>query len=105
MAKYQDRTKCEHYPEVSRYKRGEYGKVRHLRRLNLNKSRLDIFRKWCKEKGIEFRCLNHGEHWQMKVNGDCYDWWPRTAKLVINQKWKQGIHVHDYTQIMKILER
>ena len=53
--------------------------------------------------GVEFRLLNEGEHWQVKANDKAYDWWPRTAKLVINQNWKRGVHVHDYTQLINII--
>jgi len=104
MAKYCDTKKCRHETEVSKYKKGELAKDRHIRRLQENKERLDVFKKWCKDKGFEFRYLNNGEHWQVKAFDWCFDWWPRTAKLVIDQNYKHGIHVHDIVQFMKTLD-
>ena len=104
MAKYRDKLKSQHEPQIVKRKNGEGWKERHRRRLQLNQERLDKFRKWVVSFGCEFRHLNGGEHWQVKHNGNCFDWWPRSAKLVINQRWKNGVHVHDYTQLIKYIE-
>lgn len=104
MAKYQDRVKSKHSPTIINRKDGEGWKERHWRRLQKNKEHLDKFRQWCLEFGCDFRYLNNGEHWKVKHGTTCFDWWPRSAKLIVNQQWKRGVHVHDYMQLIKFIE-
>lgn len=104
MGKYRDKTSCKHKSEIINYKPNEAYKDRHLRRLNKNKEHLDLFRKWCKTAKAKFKLFNNGEHWKVEYNENTFDWWPRSAKLIINQKWKRGVHVHDYTQLIKFIE-
>lgn len=103
MAKYRDVNKCKNEAEIIQFKGGESWRDRHSRRLNKNKEHIDKYRNWCERNGVEFRLLNNGEHWQSKKNNTTYDWWPRSAKLIVNQKWKKGTHVHDYTQLIKFI--
>jgi hypothetical protein len=104
MAKYHDKTKCKSEAEIIQYKGGEGWKKRHKRRLDANKEYLDKFRNWCEKKGFTFNIFNNNEHWQVKSATKVFDWWPRSAKLIINQQWKKGIHVHDYTQLIECIE-
>jgi len=103
--RYRDKTKCKDSPEISKFVKGVPYKIRHAQRFLVNENTADQFKEHCKEQGYTFRILNEGEHWQVKYKGDCFDWWPRTAKLVINQNWKNGIHVHDHTQLATIIAR
>jgi len=32
------------------------------------------------------------------------EWWPSSAKLVLNKKWEEGIHCHDYKQALMVIE-
>ena len=105
MAKYRDRNIRLDKSTVSPYKQGEPAKKRHARRLQQNKERLDIVLKWCDANGVSLEIKNDWHHWQFIVSGKTFDWWPSTAKLVIDQNYKRGIHVHDYTQVMKIIEK
>ena len=101
MAKYRDKTKSRSQAKVVDYKDNEQWRDRHHRRFSTNQEYVAEFRRLCDESGYEFRVLNNGEHWQIKANGNCFDWWPRSAKLIINKQWKNGIHVHDITQLIQ----
>ncbi len=105
MAKYRDKSNCKDEPRIMRTIRGESAKDRHYRRLQTNKEHQDKFKAWAEaDKNIEYRILNNGEHWQVKTAGKQFDWWPRSAKLIIDCQWKKGIHCHDYTQFIKVIE-
>lgn len=47
---------------------------------------------------------NNGHHWQFRVAGHLVEWWPSSAKMVVDTKWKNGKHVHDIKQLMKEIE-
>src|SRR5207249_2391327 len=42
-----------------------------------------------------------GHHWQITDGYFLTEWWPSSAKLVIGKKWHNGIHCHDYKQMLK----
>lgn len=43
-----------------------------------------------------------GDHWQIYfAPGDQWDWWPTSAKLVHNQRWKEGVHCHTWQQVWR----
>ena len=87
------------------YKRGENGSDRHSRRLNTNSRYETAVRQWCVEHGFEVCITNHHHHWQMRKGTFLAEWWPSSAKLVCNKKWREGIHCHDYQQALKVIER
>lgn len=46
--------------------------------------------------------LNNGEHWQIHFpKGRLLQWWPSTAKLVVNEEWKKGIHCHTWQDLFR----
>ena len=57
-----------------------------------------------KDMGWELRVTNHGSHYIMTKGKNTAEWWPRTAKLVINKKWKGGIHCHDIHQVLGVIK-
>lgn len=65
-------------------------------------------RTWARLRGLELRVTDGGQHWQFRGrhNGNKFmaDWWPSSAKLIVNQKWDNGIHAHDYQQVIDLLE-
>lgn len=104
MAKYHDKTNSRIPAEVSKFQPGEQAKDRHERRLQTNKEYADILRNYCRSNGWRFDIKNEGHHWQMRRGKLILDWYPATAKLIVNQQWKKGIHVHDIGQIKSYLE-
>lgn len=103
MAKYRDKTTCKLPAEVVKFKKGEHPKIRHGRRLNENKEQADKLRNYCRSNGWGFDIKNEGHHWQMRRGDIIIDWFPATAKFIVNQQWTKGIHVHDITQVKSYL--
>lgn len=103
MAKYQDRFNVGK-SDICPKDKAESPKARHERRLGINlrcRQRLENF---CKANGFRFTVKNEGHHWQMWLGKWQFDWWPSTAKLIINQQWEKGMHMHDYQQVTNVLK-
>lgn len=84
---------------------GEEPSKRHARRLELNLRRTYALKIWCEQNGIIFEIKNDGHHWifKMKDNPMVVEWWPSSAKLVINKEWENGVHVHDWEQASRVV--
>ena len=76
---------------------------RHSRRLAVNLSNQAKLRRWCEENDLTLQITNQGHHWQVMQNGFVAEWWPSSAKLVINKQWHAGIHCHDYEQAFQVI--
>jgi hypothetical protein len=88
------------------HKKGESRYSRHQRRLvSACKSKEEV-EKWCEECGLSLTVTNGGHHWRFtRVDLQVFvEWWPSSAKMVIDKKYDCGIHCHDYTQVIKIME-
>lgn len=85
------------------FRKGEDASTRHSRRLGTNLRRQQEVRRWCHENGISLRITNDGHHWQFIKTSFVAEWWPSSAKLVINKRWDDGVHCHDHCQAMKII--
>lgn len=48
---------------------------------------------------------NEGHHWWLNEDKFLAEWWPSSAKLVINKQWNEGRHCHDYRQALEMIER
>lgn len=91
---------------VIRYIEGEGWSRRHRRRLQHNLSAEEIMREWCQQRGIKLQINNDGHHWLFSLpNWITVEWWPSSAKLVVNRDYRNGIHVHDHTQAQTELEK
>lgn len=55
------------------------------------------------EIGLTLDVMNGGQHWKIRKEGFVAEWWPSSAKLVVNKHWQNGIHVHDYKQVLSVL--
>jgi len=62
-------------------------------------------REWCRGHAFALRISNEGHHWQLNEDKFLAEWWPSSAKLVINKQWNQGRHYHDYRQALEMIER
>jgi len=97
MAKYQDKKKAGN-SKIVPFIPGEHYADRHARRLQTNLSAEAVVRSWADENGLRLRINNAGHHWIFDRPGFFAEWWPSSAKLVINRQYQRGIHVHDWTQ-------
>ena len=71
---------------------------RHERRKDTNLANRSVLEEFCRDHEIKFVIKNEGHHWQFRRGKILVEWWPSSAKLVVNKRWKQGIHVHDWEQ-------
>jgi len=94
------------YP--SRYVRpreGESWKARHDRRIQTALDLLPQVIKWTIKVGVDLTIANDNQHWIWKTLDDKHraDWWPSSAKLVIDRKFEDSIHAHDPGQVAREL--
>lgn len=88
------------------YKEGERATERHARRLRENLKHADDLLRWCGENNIAAKILNRGHHWIFSLpSGDAVEWWPSSAKLVVNKQWGCGIHTHDFEQCRRVIAK
>jgi hypothetical protein len=65
----------------------------------------DKLQEWCNKHRWKMRIANDGYHWIFYTNENkIIEWFPSTGKLAIGKKWKEGIHCHDYEQLLKVFE-
>lgn len=103
MAKYADVRTAGRSATVP-FVEGQEASLRHDRRLCAAMERLAEARARCEAWGVELNVTNGGHHWQFRTRQTYQrqlDWWPSSAKLVIDQQWKRGIHAHDLDQVLK----
>lgn len=64
------------------------------------------------EAGIAFamtggwlRVTNDGHHWSIYFADKMLaEWWPSSAKLVIDKQWGKSIHAHDWKQVLSFIQ-
>ena len=100
MAKFKDKSKCRLKADIYSFVKGESAADRHRRRLEVNKKNLDRLKVFCANKRYSMELCDSGTHWRIEKNGVEIDWFPSTAKFVVNQQWRHGIHVHDISQVI-----
>ena len=82
----------------------EDGCVRHAKRRREALKVEKQLKSWLADIGVDLQIRNNGHHWQMRnENKFSADWWPSSAKFVINKNFHDGIHVHGVDQIAAIL--
>jgi hypothetical protein len=60
---------------------------------------------WATMNGYRVRVHGEGQHWCVERDGFTAEWWPSSAKLVINKGWQGGIHCHDVGQVIEEIGR
>jgi len=83
---------------------GESPRARHDRRLEAALGAQSRVRQWCGNAGVTLTIGNENHHWRFVGGNGCADWWPSSAKLVLDQQWDSGIHVHDIDQLLRELK-
>jgi hypothetical protein len=91
--------------ELVPYKFGEGFRKRHQRRMVANFSRLPVLQKFCNTFGITFIMQDSDRRWTFIKGCKQVDWWPSTAKLVINSDWHSGLHCQDHWQCQSVLKQ
>lgn len=83
------------------FRRGEAPMDRHSRRRQLNLDNQEAVCTFAERHGVEITIKNNGHHWILIKGGNRLEWWPSSAKMVWNQRWADGVHVHDYEQFIE----
>lgn len=104
MSKYRD-TRSLGKSDIVPFIPDEGPKERHTRRLTTNLAARQGLITWCAEKSVALSINNEGHHWKLSKDKVVAEWWPSSAKLVINNKYDRGIHAHDWLQVVAYLER
>lgn len=78
---------------------------RHFRRKIFNEKQFSVVEEFCQNRGLRFRLLNCKHHWQVSRENTMVEWWPSSAKVIINKNWGRGVHCHDYEQFIGILKK
>lgn len=84
---------------------GEDPKERHARRAHEALIHVENATAKFSSIGVRLSVKNDGQHWIMTKGNKRAEWWPSSAKLVINQRWQRGIHAHDWTQVFSAVAR
>lgn len=103
--------KRERYPDVGSvgrsrivpFHKGEKPMERHGRRLRTNLSYRKEVEGWARRNGYALQIKNEGHHWLFERDGFVAEWWPSSAKLVLNRDYPHGLHVHDWRQAASVL--
>lgn len=104
MAKFRDRFGMGRSAIVPKQS-GETYLQRHARRFDVNIAHEDDVRAWCFDRAVTGTISNGGHHWRFMYGQKVAEWWPSTAKLVFQKVYHQGIHCHDYAQVMTALSK
>lgn len=78
---------------------------RHDRRLAFNMGKRDLVRKWAEENGVELKISNNGHHWRFKRGRRNAEWWPSSAKMVLQRQYNADHHIYDHEQAIEVLRR
>lgn len=104
MGRYSDRRSMGR-SRVVPYQQGEDARDRHWRRLRENQKAVDDLQGWCERAGITLLIYNEGQHWHFTLpDQQQVEWWPSSAKCVLNKNWQAGLHVHDHEQMRRFLK-
>ncbi len=82
---------------------GEHPGERHERRLHTNLRRQELVKDWAHRAGVTLTIYNRGQHWRFTKGKVEAEWWPSSAKLVLQRKYDNDQHIHDHEQAIKVL--
>jgi hypothetical protein len=77
---------------------------RHARRLQTSSRFEAAASAWARRFGIKVKISNRGHHWRFVLDSRIAEWWPSSAKLVLNKDYAAGIYAHDFLLVKKFLE-
>jgi len=90
---------------IAPFMENEGWRGRHSRRLSVNLNNSNEVDNYCRENGWDLKINNNGHHWIFTKRNQYIEWWPSSAKLVINKIWDKGIHCHDYIKLIQQLKK
>jgi hypothetical protein len=82
----------------------EYKRQRRERRMQRTASLEEQVTAWAEMQGLSLRVLNDGHHWVFQKPGFMAEWWPSSAKLVVNRDYGRDIHAPHWAEVMNALQ-
>jgi hypothetical protein len=61
-------------------------------------------RAWVEQRGCSLRVLNAGHHWLLQKLGFMAEWWPSSAKLVVNREYHRDQHAPHWADVVAVLQ-
>ena len=88
-------------------RRHEFAMERHTRRKKVNFNMRERVDEFIKQHGLKLAITNENHHWQITQPDQDWqvDWWPSSAKLVVDKRWKYGVHCHDVEQFITAMTK
>ncbi len=99
-------------PEVS-----EDTSFNRRRRLDYNIAQQNVVRGWTDKNGITMKVTNNGHHWHFRKLHDGHDklpkykqkttqadWWPSTARFVLQRRYGNDLKVVDHEHLIELLD-
>lgn len=83
----------------------DYKRRRRARRIDRTARAEPQVRAWAEQHGCSLRVLNDGHHWLLEKPGFIAEWWPSSAKLVLNRDYDHDYHAPHWTDAAAVLER
>jgi hypothetical protein len=77
---------------------------RRERRLNRNTNVAHEARTWADQHGFTLRVNNGEHHWIWQKGSFVAEWWPSSAKLVLNRDYARSFDAYDWTMVVPFLE-
>lgn len=99
-----DKTKSAIRTKECQFDHQEKSEDRHQRRLKLAIKHSDRLKGYCNHKGYELKISQEGKHFVINRKRLHIDWYPYSAKMIVNYQNGDGIHVHEVSQIISYLE-
>jgi hypothetical protein len=62
-------------------------------------------RAWAEQHGCSLRVLNDGQHWLFQKPGFMAEWWPSSAKLVVNRDYTHDHHAPHWTELVAVMQQ
>ena len=83
----------------------DYMRRRRERRLDRNTNAAHEAMVWAARNGFVLRMYNEGHHWIWQKGEFVAEWWPSSAKLVLNRCYDDSLHVHDWSGVLSVLQK
>ena len=82
----------------------EFQRARRERRLGRTVDLQTEATAWATRRGFTLRVLNDGHHWLFQKPGLVAEWWPSSAKLVLNRDYLHDHHAPHWPQVAALLD-
>jgi hypothetical protein len=79
-----------------------YRRERRMERASYQEVQIRV---WAERHGCSLRVLNDRYHWLIQKPGFTAEWWPSSAKLVVNRVYERQYHAPHWADVALVLEQ